>query len=184
MKTYIALLRGINVGGKHKVQMADLKQIFESLGYTSVKTYINSGNVIFKSENEALKSMQEALEGTLKDFFQFEIPLVIITLEHLEQVLNEAPAWWDKTNKAYYHTAIFVIPPAKLDDIIEVMGEAHVEFESVQSGLDVIYWSADLQNYSKSRWSKTASTSINNCVTLRTANTVYKLLELSQKLKD
>ncbi|WP_228410532.1 DUF1697 domain-containing protein [Erysipelothrix piscisicarius] len=76
MKTYIALLRGINVGGKHKVPMADLKQIFESLGYTTVKTYINSGNVIFKSENEALRSMQEALEGTLKDFFHFEIPLV------------------------------------------------------------------------------------------------------------
>lgn len=184
MKTYIALLRGINVGGKHKVPMADLKQIFESLGYTTVKTYINSGNVIFKSENEALRSMQEALEGTLKDFFHFEIPLVIITLEQLEQVLKEAPAWWDKANKAYYHTAIFIIPPAQQDDIIEVMGEANAEFESVQSGSDVIYWSVDLQYYSKSRWSKTANTSINNCVTLRTANTVYKLLELSQKLKD
>ncbi|UPU38913.1 hypothetical protein MX850_10140 [Erysipelothrix sp. Poltava] len=85
--------------------------------------------------------------------------------------------------KPNYHTAIFVIPPAKLDDIIEVMGEAHVEFESVQSGLDVIYWSADLQNYSKSRWSKTASTSINNCVTLRTANTVYKAFRTLPKVE-
>lgn len=184
MTTYIALLRGINVGGKHKVPMKDLKVIFESIGYTSVKTHINSGNVIFKSDFKSFEQIQEHLETILNERFSFKIPVKILTVNDLEYVVNHAPIWWDQTNKEQYHSAIFVIPPADQSEILSVMGEPNHDLEQVQVGENVIYWSATLKTYSKSRWSKTASTSINTKVTIRTANTLIKLLELCLESSD
>ena len=69
MKRYVALLRGINISGKNKVPMAELKKVFEELGLTEVKTYLNSGNVIFSSEKNNIGSLTGQIETMIKNQF-------------------------------------------------------------------------------------------------------------------
>jgi uncharacterized protein (DUF1697 family) len=90
MTIYIALLRGINVGGKNRIKMADLKQVFEAIGLCEVQTYIQSGNVLFKSnekEGELLKKMEQAIEKT----FGFPISVILRTAGELECIISNCP---------------------------------------------------------------------------------------------
>lgn len=90
MSIYIALLRGINVGGKNKVRMADLKQLFEGLGFTGVQTYIQSGNVLFRSDEQE-KILKKAIEQEIASTFGFEASVVLRTAEELGRVISNCP---------------------------------------------------------------------------------------------
>ncbi|MDP4143408.1 MAG: DUF1697 domain-containing protein [Bacillota bacterium] len=90
MTIYIALLRGINVGGKNKIKMADLKKMFEDLGLSEVKTYIQSGNVIFKS-NETEEALRNKIEQGIETVFGFSIAVILITAEELENIIQNCP---------------------------------------------------------------------------------------------
>ena len=81
MKRYVALLRGINVGGKNKIPMAELKKGFEELGFEEVKTYLNSGNVIFSSDKEDVEKLKKQIETMINEQFGFEIPVFVIPQE-------------------------------------------------------------------------------------------------------
>ncbi len=88
----IAILRGINVGGKRKILMADLKLIFESLNFSNVTTYIQSGNVIFDSDDEMDEfALSRKIENKIKEEFGFEVPVIVRTSEELEKLVNENP---------------------------------------------------------------------------------------------
>ena len=92
MKKYLAILRGINVGGRRKLLMADLRGICEDLGWLDTKTYIQSGNVLFSSKKK-ISSTKEAkrLENVIKEQFDFDVPVIIIAVDELEQVANANP---------------------------------------------------------------------------------------------
>lgn len=94
MKRYTALLRGINISGKNKVPMAELKQGFEKLNYTEVKTYLNSGNVIFSSDEADTIKLTSQIEKMIKNQFSLDIPVFVISKEELEDILHHAPDWW------------------------------------------------------------------------------------------
>ena len=81
MKRYAAFLRGINISGKNKVPMAELKKRFEKLSFKEVKTYLNSGNVLFSSEEENIPEFVEQIEGMIKQQFGLTIPVLVITIE-------------------------------------------------------------------------------------------------------
>jgi uncharacterized protein (DUF1697 family) len=105
MKTYIALLRGINVGGHKKIKMTDLKVVLEKLGYESVETYIQSGNVVFKSEETNVQKIEEQIENGITKTFGFEIPVLVKKRAEVENILKESP--YKKTedleaNRIYY----------------------------------------------------------------------------------
>ena len=106
MIKYIALLRGINVGGKNKVSMKELKELMEQNGFQDVVTYINSGNIIFSSEDSDIEFLKKHCEALISERFKLDISLSIISAEELIEVLNNAPDWWgaDKESK---HNAIF-----------------------------------------------------------------------------
>jgi uncharacterized protein (DUF1697 family) len=89
MKTYIALLRGINVSGQKKIKMSDLKSLFENLGFKDIRTYIQSGNVIFKSSASAVKKLELKIETAIKNYFGFDVPVLIITPTELEKVIKQ-----------------------------------------------------------------------------------------------
>ena len=76
MKRYIALLRGVNISGKNKVSMAQLKQLFEDLDYKEVKTYLNSGNVIFSSDECDISKITSIIEEMIKKHFNLDIPVL------------------------------------------------------------------------------------------------------------
>lgn len=179
MKRYIAFLRGINVGGKKKVPMMDLKENFEELGFIDVKTYLNSGNVIFSSNEDNIEKLIILIEEMLKNKFGFHIPIYIISKENLEEVLLNSPKWWGNDDKEIYDNLIFIIPPATFSDVFNEIGEAKTDLENIQNYKDVIFWSFIKKDYRKTNWwSRTSSAKISNKLTIRTANTVRKIVEM------
>lgn len=90
MTIYIALLRGINVGGKNIIKMVDLKQMFEAMGFCEVKTYIQSGNVLFKS-NEDEELLRKKIEHEIEVTFGFSVIVILRTAAELEQIIENCP---------------------------------------------------------------------------------------------
>ena len=179
MKRYIAFLRGINISGKNKISMAELKKNFEELGFEEVKTYLNSGNVIFLSDEENIGKLTIQIETMIKEYFGFGIPIFCISKEELEDILQNAPDWWGNENKEIYDNLIFIMPPATFSDVFNEIGEPKEGLEKIRNYKDVIFWSFSRKDYQKTNWwSKTASTNISGKLTIRTANTVRKLAKM------
>ena len=91
MTKYIAILRGINVGGKRKILMRDLKELFEELGFREVKTYIQSGNVIFDAEKEAKEKISEVIEKAIFEGYGFQVPVICRQAVDLKKIIAENP---------------------------------------------------------------------------------------------
>lgn len=177
---YIVLLRGINISGKIKIPMSLLKMEMENLGYSDVVTYLNSGNVIFNSVSNK-ECIANDIYLMIKEKFGFDIPLFVLTRIELEDVLNNKPMWWGSDNKEIYDNIIFIIPPTKYEEIFDVVGRPKDYLEKIKQYNNCIFWSYDLKNYRQSNWwSKTANTSISRNITIRTANTIKKIFELSK----
>lgn len=180
MEKYIALLRGINISGKNKVPMPLLKKGFEDLGFQNVSTYINSGNVLFSSESNDKTEMCCRCKTMIKERFFLDVPVVIVSRKELSQALDNAPKWWDMhSDEEVIHQAIFLIPPVTIEEVYRAVGKAKEEYEQVDCYKNVIFWSARRATLSKTRWYKIASSSVNNNVTIRNANTMKKLYLLS-----
>jgi uncharacterized protein (DUF1697 family) len=90
-ETYIALLRGINVGGHHKVPMADLRTTLEKLGFENIVTLLNSGNVIFDGLPKDTESLEKLISGTLEKTFGFPVPTRVRTSNTMYQLFQDAP---------------------------------------------------------------------------------------------
>jgi uncharacterized protein (DUF1697 family) len=90
MSIFVALLRGVNVGGKNKIKMTDLKSMFEGIGLSRVKTYIQSGNVLFESD-EKEEVLRQKLEQEIESTFGFAIKVVLRTSEELKKVAENCP---------------------------------------------------------------------------------------------
>lgn len=90
MTIYIALLRGINVGKHNRIKMADLKSLLETMGLTKVKTYIQSGNVLFEAKDEA-EQLSQRLEDEISKTFGFPVPVILRTAEEYEQIIRDCP---------------------------------------------------------------------------------------------
>lgn len=176
---YIALLRGINVGGNNKVSMSDLKVCFETLGFTHVQTYINSGNVIFETAKTDKAKLVEKCEEAIEEKFGFHVVCSVIEVKELHNALSNAPAWWGKGDDVK-HNALFVIAPATADEIIKEVGEAKPEYEKVEAYEPIIFWSAPIKTFSRTRYSKIVGTKAYQFITIRNLNTTKKLFDLIQ----
>ena len=179
MSRFIALLRGINISGKNKIPMADLKKSFELLGFTSVKTYLNSGNVIFSTYETNVKELIKRIENMIQKEFGLDIPTFVILQSDLLDILSHAPNWWGSGNKEIYDNLIFIMPPASFKDVHDEIGEPKAELEQIENYRDAIFWSFKLKFYQKTNWwSKTINAQISNKLTIRTANTVRKISKM------
>ena len=176
MKRYIALLRGINISGKNKIAMSELKEGFKELGFAEVATYLNSGNVMFSCE-EGKDALAGKIAAMIQDRFGLAIPVCIILQEELKERLEHAPDWWGEDIKEIYDNLIFLMPTLSYDEFYEEIGSPKAEYEQVQEYKDVVFWSFSRKDYQKTNWwSKTASLSVSDKITIRTANTVRKIV--------
>jgi len=91
MKKYIALLRGINVSGQKKIKMTELKSLFKKMGFESVETYIQSGNIIFSSKENSVKTLEQKISTGIKNKFGFEVHTFVITSKEIKDVLKNNP---------------------------------------------------------------------------------------------
>lgn len=91
MKKYVVLLRGINVGGHHKVPMKELKNELEKMGFKNIITLLNSGNIILDAENTTADKLEIELTKSLETIFGFSIPVIVREAEDITQVFNLKP---------------------------------------------------------------------------------------------
>lgn len=165
------------ISGKNKVSMAELKIGFEKLGFKEVKTYLNSGNVIFSSDEDNVGSFTNRIETMIRTRFGLDIPVFVISQETLEDILGNAPDWWGNGNKEIYDNLIFIMPPVAIAEVFNELGEPKEGLEKIESYGEVIFWSFSRKDYQKTNWwSKTASVGIRRKLTIRTANTVRKIV--------
>jgi len=91
MNKYISLLRGINVSGHNLIKMADLKALYESLGFSNVQTYIQSGNAIFESDNKDKLYLEDGIKAEIKKLFGYDITVIIRTIKEFKEILENNP---------------------------------------------------------------------------------------------
>lgn len=179
MIRYIALLRGINISGKNKISMPELKTALSEKGFADVKTYLNSGNVIFSdNETDAVK-LAERISAIILETFHLEISVFVISQDELKCLLSKAPSWWESDSKDIYDNLIFAIAPNSIETVAEKIGEPTEKIEKIQICENVAFWTFDRKLYAKANWwKKTAASGIGEMITIRTANTLRKIVEM------
>ena len=125
MASHVALLRGINVGGRNKVPMAGLREVVASLGHTGVSTYIQSGNVLFSTAEEDTAKLAAALESAIEERFGIWSSVVVLSRDELAQVLAANP-YPDEPNPKMVHVVFLnaELPGSLLDRISAAEGAA------------------------------------------------------------
>jgi uncharacterized protein (DUF1697 family) len=173
---YVALLRGINVGGRGAVAMTDLREAFEADGYREVSTYIRSGNVLFESD-AARGSLEDDIEATLER--RFGVPLTVVVRSHrqLRNVVGAAPDGFGQAPDTYHSDAVFLKAPLTSTQAMGVV-RLREGVDQAWPGSGVIYFARLSAQRTKSRMSSIVGTPEYQQMTIRSWTTTTKLLAL------
>ena len=175
-KRYVALLRGINVGGRNKVAMADLRAAFEAHGYGDVSTYIQSGNVLFAADGPQ-GSLEADLEAMLER--RLGIPLVVVLRSHvqLRNVVSKAPDGFGEQPDRYHSDVIFLKAPLSSKQAMLVV-DLREGVDQAWTGAGVLYFARLSERRTQSRMSRIVGTPEYKQMTIRSWATTTKLLSL------
>ena len=178
VKTFLILLRGINVGGKNKVAMAELRKCLEGLGFSDVATYIVSGNVILTSDRGADETTA-LIEAALPKAFQLDSELIrVLALTHdqLQAVVDDRPKGFGDQPEKYHSDVIFLMGI----DAAEAMPifNPREGVDRVWPGKGVVYSQRLSAQRTKSRLSAVMASPLYKSMTIRNWNTTVKLLEM------
>ncbi len=177
---YLALLRGINVGGKNIIKMTDLKACFESLGFSDVVTYIQSGNVLFKSAEKDKAKLTGKIEKALSARFDYTSRIVLVNHAELRQVAEGAPNGFGKKPDTFRYDVIFLKEPLTPK---EAMKDVSVKegVDEAYLGRHVLYFSRLISKATQSHLSRIVGLPVYQNMTIRNWNTTTKLLALTEK---
>jgi len=170
---YVALLRGINVGGKNKIDMKQLKETFEQIGMKAVVTYINSGNVIFNDDQHTVPELTDLIETAIKKDFHFDIRVLIRSIRDLENTMKSLPESW-KNDEDMKCDILF---PGEEFDRETVLDEMQVKpfIDTVIYTPGAILWSVARKDVTRSGIVKIVGSSLYKSMTVRNVNTFRKL---------
>lgn len=177
---YVALLRGINVGGNNKIDMKLLKQTFIRSGMSSVITYINSGNIIFADEIRSKYEIAEILERKILEDFGLEIKVLISSLNDFEEIMKILPASWSN-DSAMKADVIFLWDEIDQGDVISRL-MIKPEIDTVLFFRGGILWKTDRENVARSGLIKIVGTDLYKKMTVRNVNTVRKIYDIMKTL--
>ncbi|MGE0561414.1 MAG: DUF1697 domain-containing protein [Flavobacteriales bacterium] len=180
MNSYVALLRGINVSGQKLIKMAELKTMFEKLGFENVATYIQSGNVVFSSgEKEVLRIQQKIKQGILKSF-GFDVDVQVLDAHKLK-IITENHSFLEGNEeqlKFIYYTLLAEKPK---DDLVDELNQLEQTIEFFKITDEVIYCFYP-NGYGNAKWHNVFfEKKLKVSCTTRNYNTMLKLTELSEK---
>ena len=177
---YAALLRGINVGGKNKVEMRKLKATFETVGMSEVTTYINSGNVVFQDNRRKAPTVSAVLEDAIEKDLGLSIKVLIRDLPSIRKLMKALPDTWTNDN-AMRCDVLFLWERFDRQDILKEL-TIKPEIEDVVYVPGALIWRIDRSNVTKSRLFKIIGTDLYRGMTIRNCNTVRKLAELMESV--
>lgn len=175
---YVALLRGINVGGRSKVEMKRLKAVFEEAGMTSVRTYINSGNVIFSTAIRGRARLAELLKEAISEGFGFPIDVLVRDVKSMRTVVKAIPSHWtnDKTMKC---DVMFLGDEVDRPSVVRRL-RFKPEMEDVRYVPGAVIWRVDRKDVTRSGMMKLVGTPLYKRMTIRNCNTTRKILEFME----
>lgn len=178
---YLALLRGINVGGNNIIAKDDLKACFEDMGFTSVRTYIQSGNILFRSEGNDTKALTEIIERGLSKRFGYDARAVVLSFAQYGEALASSPSNWGMSED-YRHNALFTLSGITPKDFVAALPPPREGIESVAAGEHAVFWSASKAQAGKASYAKLPGMPLYKQVTIRNQNTVFKILKLFDEI--
>lgn len=177
-KKYISILRGINVGGKRKILMTDLKDLYSDLGFINCITYIQSGNVVFHYKDVPNTEIEQKIEKAISSKYGFDVPVIVRTKEEFHDAVHSNPYLEDKEIDSLCLTFLNQTPQVEKVEIIEKLSFTPDEFQTIGSNVYIFcpgpYHKTKLSNqFFESKLKVKATT--------RNWKTVMKLLEISCK---
>ena len=177
---YILLLRGVNVGGKHKVSMSDLKKTLSDEGFEGVDSYINSGNLFFKSV-QSLESCISTIADALERNYDFPIPFALISKEDYLEERADLPSWWgeDLARK----DVLFIPNQVEKSVIVDFITQSEFCNEIVYVGRNAISWGKyDEAEYLKTTYHrKLMKQDFYKYITIRNGKTYEKIAEILEE---
>lgn len=175
MQTYIALLRGINVGGHKKVPMAELREILTTTKLENVKTYIQSGNIIFQSSESNTYKLEHTIKKSILAHFGFEIPILVKTREELNSIFEACPFSEEKKMNSYF-TLLSAMPDKDL--VVEASKKIYLNEEYLISNNCIYFYSE--KGYGNAKFNLSFfEKKLKISATSRNYKTMVKLLALS-----
>jgi uncharacterized protein (DUF1697 family) len=176
---YAALLRGINVGGNNLIKMSELKTCFENIGFTDVVTYIQSGNVLFRSSEKNRKKLTNKIENALSKQFNYKSCVVVVSHNELKKIVALAPKGFGITPSKYRYDVIFLKQP--LTALLAIKNISTKEgVDTADTGKNVLYFSRLIERAAQSHLAKIVKLPIYKHLTIRNWNTTTKLLALME----
>jgi uncharacterized protein (DUF1697 family) len=178
MARYVALLRGINVGGKNAVPMPALKASFEDAGFGNVTTYIQSGNVVFDAPSSSQAELTRRIEGIIrKAFVHYDASVVLRSRSQMRSVVDRAPKGFGTEPAKYRYDVVFLKPPLTAKTAIKDIATKE-GVDRIWAGTGVLYMSRLDSRATQSRLNRVASLPIYKNMTIRNWNTTTKLVAL------
>jgi uncharacterized protein (DUF1697 family) len=175
---YLALLRGINVGGNNIIKMVALREAFESAGFSEVATYIQSGNVVFDAPSIPKAKLTLSVEKMLDKAFSYESRVVLVSARELALVMDEAPPKFGAAPTRYRYDVVFVKEPLTTREAL-----AHVttnpEVDVAIAGKHALYFRRLIAKASKSHLAKIAARPVYRSLTIRNWNTTKQLAAMA-----
>lgn len=175
MKKHVALLRGINVGGNKKVSMQELKKIFGECGFSEVSTYINSGNVLFSTDDDE-KQLPQKIENILEKSFGFSIKVLVRSAKNIKNLVEKIPAEW-KNDADMKTDVLFLCDEFDKEQTIDML-HIHKDVDTVMYSDGAIVWHILRKNYAQSAMHAFIGSTVYKNMTARNVNTVRKLAHM------
>lgn len=176
MNRYVALLRGINVGGNNIIKMTDLAASFTAQGFMNVSTYIQSGNVIFSAGELDQARLTGSIEEALSKTFHYQASVVLRSFKEMKEIVTDAPPGFGSDPTTYRYDVIFLKRPLSPDEAMREL-KPREGVDQAYAGSGVLYFARLTSRASQSRLTRIISLPIYPRITVRNWNTTVRLLE-------
>jgi uncharacterized protein (DUF1697 family) len=183
MPSYVALLRGINVGGKNVIPMAALSKTFERMGLEGVKTYIQSGNVLFQCADADTRAVEARVERALARSHRYDARVVLRTGAEMAALIAGLPRPWRRPAEDTRYYVLFLRHEVDSESILDELAPKP-GVETLTYGPGVLYWSAKKSLLGRSSIAKLTSRPIYRQLTVRNLNTTQKLAAMVAQLDE
>jgi len=179
---FVALLRGVNVGGNNIISMSSLKTSFEKMGFAGVSTYINSGNILFKTKDRDARKLETKIEAMLSKDHKLGCKVVVRSFSEMANLVENLPKNWDGDPQWKYNV-MFLRHSIDSEIVLDRLA-LKPEIEKVVYYPGTLLWSARINDLNRTLMHKLSSHKMFQDMTVRNTNTTRKLYELMKKMAE